>query len=60
MGSKLTGLVTGGFDKLGYIPIGTAVVQCEGQARYRVEKAVDRRVLTPLLARPCLIGFVSG
>ena len=44
MGSKLSGLVAGGFDKLGYIPIATAVRQCEGQARYRVEMAVNRKV----------------
>ena len=35
VGSKLSGLVSGGFDKLGYIPIATAVGQCEGQARFR-------------------------
>jgi hypothetical protein len=46
VGTKLSGLLTGGFDKLGYIPIATAVGQCEGQARYRLEKAVDRRVET--------------
>ena len=44
VGSKLSGLVAGGFDKLGYITIATAVGQCEGQARYRVEMAVDRQV----------------
>ena len=44
VGSKLSGLVAGGFDKLGYIPIATAVEQCEGQARYRVEMAIDRQV----------------
>jgi hypothetical protein len=44
VGSKLSGLVAGGFDKLGYIPIATAVKQCEGQARYRVEMAINRQV----------------
>ena len=44
VGSKLSGLVVGGFDKLGYIPISTAIGQCEGQARYRVEMAIDRQV----------------
>ena len=44
VGSKLSGLVAGGFDKLGYIPIAKAVEQCEGQARYRVEMAIDRQV----------------
>jgi len=42
VGSKLSGLVAGGFDKLGYIPIATAVGQCEGQARFRVEMALAR------------------
>ena len=46
MGSKLSGLVAGGFDKLGYIPIATAVGQCAGQAQFRVEMAVNRRVDT--------------
>ena len=35
VGSGLSGLVSGGFDKLGYIPLATAVGQCEGQARAR-------------------------
>ena len=35
VGSSLSGLVSGGFDKLGYIPLATAVGQCEGQARAR-------------------------
>merc|ERR1719228_895685 len=42
VGSKLSGLVAGGFDKLGYIPIATAVGQCEGQARYQVEMVLNR------------------
>merc|ERR1719228_2036749 len=42
VGSKLSGLVAGGFDKLGYIPLATAVGQCEGQARYRVEMLLNR------------------
>ena len=45
VGTKLSGLVAGGFDKLGYIPVATAVGQCEGQARFRVENAVNRGVL---------------
>ena len=44
VGSQLSGLVVGGFDTLGYIPISTAIGQCEGQARYRVEMAIDRQV----------------
>jgi len=42
VGTRLSGLVAGGFDKLGYIPVATAVGQCEGQARFRVENAVNR------------------
>ena len=48
VGSKLSGLVAGGFDKLGYIPISTAIGQCEGQARYRVEMALKRQVIINL------------
>jgi len=35
-------LVTGGFDKLGYIPVSTAVQQCQGLARTRVENTINR------------------
>ena len=35
VGSRLTGIVSGGFDKLGYIPVAEAVGMCEGQARRR-------------------------
>jgi len=42
VGSKISGIVSGGFDKLGYIPIATAVGQCEGQARFRVENALTQ------------------
>ena len=38
----LGGLVSGGFLQLGYIPVSQAVGQCEGKARYLVERAVDR------------------
>lgn len=36
------GLVSGGFQKLGYIPVSQAVSQCEGKARKIVERAVER------------------
>merc|ERR1711931_136793 len=42
VGSKLSSLVAGGFDKLGYIPLSAAVKQCDGMGRYRVEKALER------------------
>ena len=35
VGSRISGLVSGGFDKLGYIPVTEAVGMCEGQARFR-------------------------
>ena len=35
-------MVSGGFDKLGYIPVSRAVGQCEGQARFRVEAALQQ------------------
>ena len=42
VGSQLSGLVSGGFSKLGYIPVSTALEQCEGQGRWRVETALQR------------------
>ena len=38
-------LVAGGFDKLGYIPVSTAVQQCQGLARTRAENTINRKVL---------------
>ena len=35
-------LVAGGFSKLGYIPISTALEQCQGQGRWRVETVIQR------------------
>ena len=35
VGRGITGIVNGGFDRLGYIPIAEAVGMCEGQARRR-------------------------
>ena len=35
VGRGISGIVNGGFDKLGYIPIAEAVGMCEGQARRR-------------------------
>ena len=35
VGRGITGLVSGGFDKIGYIPLTAAVAMCEGQARFR-------------------------
>ena len=35
VGRGLSGIVNGGFDKFGYIPIAEAVGMCEGQARRR-------------------------
>ena len=32
----LLGLVTGGFEQLGYVPIAEAVQRCEGNARNSV------------------------
>lgn len=40
VGRGLSGIVNGGFDKFGYIPIAEAVGMCEGQARRRVESAL--------------------
>ena len=45
VGSGLSGLLAGGFDWLGYIPVEEAVQMCEGQARWRVEEEIDRKVL---------------
>ena len=42
VGSKLSGLFQGGFDKLGYIPIEKALEQCDGMARYRVEMLINK------------------
>lgn len=42
IGSTLSGLLSGGFETLGYIPIAEAVGQCEGRARYLVEHAVNQ------------------
>ena len=42
--SGLSDLVAGGFDTLGYIPVGEAVQMCEGQARWRLERELDRKV----------------
>ena len=36
------GLVEGGFDKLGYVPIADALQRCEGKARYRVMSELNR------------------
>ena len=35
VGRGISGLVSGGFDKIGYIPLSAAVGMCEGQARFR-------------------------
>ena len=35
VGRGVSGLVSGGFDKIGYIPLSAAVAMCEGQARFR-------------------------
>ena len=45
IGSGISGLLAGGFDRLGYIPVGEAVQMCEGQARWRLEKEIDRNVI---------------
>jgi len=45
VGSGMTGmtnLLTGGLDRLGYIPVGEALEMCEGQGRWRLEKEIDR------------------
>ena len=42
VGTKVSGLVSGSFAKLGYIPLARAVGQCEGWTRYRVEKYLIR------------------
>ena len=42
-------LVTGGFDKLGYIPVSTAVQQCQGLARTRVENTINRKVIKTII-----------
>ena len=42
IGRPLSSLVSGGFDKLGYVPITQAIGECEGIARRRVEKALQR------------------
>lgn len=36
------GLLTGGFDKLGYVPISEALQRCEGSARGKVENFINR------------------
>ena len=35
VGSRISGMVSGGFDTIGYIPMAKAVDMCEGQARFR-------------------------
>ena len=52
MGSTVSGLVSGGFDKIGYIPIATAVGQCEGQARLRLVEKTDNIICDVLMTRP--------
>lgn len=39
---SISGLLGGGFAKLGYIPIGEALARCEGSARTKVEATIDR------------------
>ena len=42
-------LVAGGFDKLRYIPVSTAVQQCQGLARTRVENTINRKVMKTII-----------
>ena len=42
VGSGMTDLVAGGLGRLGYIPVGEALQMCEGQARWRLEKEINR------------------
>ena len=57
VGSTVSGLVSGGFDKIGYIPIATAVGQCEGQARQRWVET-DNVICDVLMTRPLAWIFV--
>ena len=43
--TSMSSMVEGGLSNMGYIPVMEAVKKCEGQARWRVEKEIDRWVI---------------
>jgi hypothetical protein len=42
------GLVVGGMDKLGYVPLSKALQKCEGRTGYRVRTELDRYITLTL------------
>ena len=53
-------LVSGGLDKLGYIPLSSAVGQCEGLARNRGENTFNRNIVTDRIPLTFLLVLCSG